>query len=70
VEAEMVIQENMTPKAIVEVWGITEDIFNKYKIPLTRNTLDTLVKEKQLNLLLHELNAAVGSSTATCIEGG
>ena len=66
----MVIQGNMSPKAIVEVWEITENVFNKYNIPLTRNTLETLVNEEQLNSLLQELNAAVGSSTATCIEGG
>ncbi|WP_066254001.1 hypothetical protein [Neobacillus drentensis] len=66
----MVILGKMSPKAIVEVWEVTEDIFNKHNILLTRQTLESLVDEEQLNLLLQELNAAVGSSTTTCIEGG
>lgn len=66
----MVIQGNMSPKAIIEVWEVTEDIFNKHNIPLTKHTLETLVNEEQLNSLLQEMNAAVGSFTATCIEGG
>ncbi|WP_419956567.1 hypothetical protein ACN6MT_29370 (plasmid) [Neobacillus niacini] len=66
----MVIQSNMSPAAIVEVWEAAADVFKKHKIPLTKKTLETLVEEEQLNSLLQELNAAVGSSTATCIEGG
>lgn len=66
----MVIQGNMSPKAIVEVWEVTEDILKKLNIPLTRQTIETLVEEEQLNSILQELNAAIGSSTATCIEGG
>ncbi|TCJ01097.1 hypothetical protein [Cytobacillus praedii] len=66
----MVIQSNMTPKDIVEVWEVTTDIFKKYNVSLTKQTLETLIKEEQLALLLQELNFAVGSSTATCIEGG
>lgn len=66
----MVIQSNMTPKAIVEVWKSTTDIFKKYNISLTKQPFVTLIKEEKLVLLLQELNNAVGSSTATCIEGG
>jgi hypothetical protein len=66
----MVIQSNMSPKVIAEVWGVTEDIFKKYHIPLSKQTLETLVEKVQLITLLQELNSAVGSSTATCIEGG
>lgn len=66
----MVIQGNMSSKAIVEVWEVTEDILKKLNIPLTRQTIETLVEEEQLNSILQELNAAIGSSTATCIEGG
>jgi hypothetical protein len=66
----MVIQGNMTPKEIVDVWEATEDIFKKYKIPVTIQTLETLVAEEHLPLILQELNATVGSSAATCIEGG
>lgn len=66
----MVIQGNMSPEVIVEVWKITVDIFKKFNIPLTKQTLEALVEEEQLTSLLEELNSAVGSSTSTCIEGG
>lgn len=61
----MVIQANMSPKAIVDVWKVMEDIFKKHNIPLAKRSLETLVEEEQLNSLLQVLNAAVGSSRAT-----
>ena len=66
----MVIQSNMSPKAIVEVWENTVPIFAKFNVPLTDKTLESNIESEILPNLLHELNAAVGSSTATCIEGG
>ncbi|AND42888.1 MAG: hypothetical protein ACQEXE_25240 [Bacillota bacterium] len=66
----MVIQENMSSKAIVEVWEQTTDTFNKYNIPISDETLETLVNESTLSVILKELNAVVGSSSATCIDGG
>jgi hypothetical protein len=66
----MVIQSNMSPEAIVEVWGVTADILIKYHISLSNQSLETLLENQQLLLLLQELNSAVGSSTETCIEGG
>lgn len=66
----MVIQSNMSPKAIVEVWENTAPIFVKYNVPLTDKTLEIIVESDILLNLLVELNAVVGSSTATCIEGG
>jgi len=66
----VVILGNMSPKAIVEFWEVTGDIFNKHNMLLTRQTLESLVDEEQLSLLLQELNAAVGSSNTTCIKGG
>ena len=66
----MVIQSNMSPEAIVNVWKETEDVFKKYKVPLTKETLETLVGSECLASLLQELNSIVGSSTVTCIEGG
>lgn len=66
----MVIQANMSPEAIVGVWEVTADILKKYNIPLTKQTLETLIEEEQLTSLLQELNSAVRSSTSTCIEGG
>ncbi len=66
----MVIQSNMSPKAIVEIWGITADIFKKYNIPIINQSLETFVDKQNLTLLLQELNDSIGSSSATCIEGG
>ncbi len=67
---KVVIQLNMSPKAIIEVWGNTVDVFKKHNIPLAEKNLETLVEADALTPLLQELNAIVGSSTATCIEGG
>lgn len=66
----MVIQSNMSPKAIIEIWGITAPIFVKFNVPLVDKTLESIVDSEIIPNLLTELNAAVGSSTATCIEGG
>jgi hypothetical protein len=66
----MVIQSNMTSKAISEVWKETLEVFQKYNIPITEKTLQVLANDKILQVLLTELNKIVGSSNATCIEGG
>lgn len=66
----MVIQSNMSPKAIVEVWENTGPIFVKFHVHPTDNTLESIFEPEILHNLLIELNAAVESSTATCIEGG
>ncbi|WP_280768038.1 hypothetical protein [Salipaludibacillus daqingensis] len=66
----MVIQANMSPKGIVEVWEVTESIFMKYQIPLSHEMIQELVDDKKIDGLLQELNAAVGSSDLTCMEGG
>ncbi len=66
----MVIQSNMSPKAIVEVWKETATIFTKFNIPLTDKTLESFIDSNILHNLLTKLNVAVGSSTATCVEGG
>lgn len=66
----VVIQSNMSSKAIVQVWENTVDTFGKYNVPISENTLEALVNESVLPSLLAELNAAVGSSGATCIVGG
>jgi hypothetical protein len=67
---EVVIQSNMLPQAIVEVWEVTADIFDKYRIPIINQSLENLVEHLHLATLVPELNSSVGSSTATCIEGG
>jgi hypothetical protein len=66
----MVIQSNMTSKAITEVWENTVQVFQKYEVPITKNELKELVSDNSLQVLLTELNNVVGSSNATCIEGG
>ncbi len=66
----MVIQSNMSPEAIVEVWGNTVDVFRRHNIPLAEKAIETLVETDILTPLLQELNAIVGSSTDICIEGG
>jgi hypothetical protein len=66
----MVIQSNMTSKAITEVWEDTAQVFQKYEVPITNNELKELVSDNSLQVLLTELNNVVGSSNATCIEGG
>jgi hypothetical protein len=66
----MVIQSNMSSKAIVEVWENTVDTFIKYNVTISEKTLDTLVHDSILPALLSELNFVVGSSSATCIGGG
>ncbi|WP_309863645.1 hypothetical protein [Bacillus sp. SLBN-46] len=60
----------MSSKSIVEVWENTVDTFKKYNVPISEKTLDTLVQDSSLPALLSELNNVVGSSSATCIEGG
>ena len=60
----------MSPEEIANVWEITADVFKKYNIPLTKQTLEEVVEVEQLILLLKELNSYVGSSSSTCIEGG
>nr|WP_304220252.1 hypothetical protein [Fredinandcohnia onubensis] len=66
----MVIQSNMSSIAIVEVWENTMDIFKKYNLPISENTLETMVHKSVIPTLLSELNTVVGSSSSTCIEGG
>jgi hypothetical protein len=66
----MVIQSNMSQGAIVDVWEDTADVFKKYNVPITKQSLEILVENDILISLLQELNSIVGSSIATCIEGG
>ncbi len=61
----MVIQANMSPKAIVEIWGETEQVFRKNNVQLINSSLETVVEGSELDSLLAELNEVVGSSTAT-----
>jgi polysaccharide deacetylase 2 family uncharacterized protein YibQ len=67
----VVIQSNMSPNNIVEVWEGTITVFNKYNVSISaEQSLVSLVKEDVLPTLLKELNESVGSSSVTCVEGG
>ncbi|MDF2791658.1 MAG: hypothetical protein K0S80_4760 [Neobacillus sp.] len=58
----MVIQSNMSPKAIVEVWEDTEPVLKKYNVPLlTERALETTIDAAILPKLLNELNFVVGN---------
>jgi hypothetical protein len=48
----MVIQSNMSPKAIAEVWEMTAIIFKKFNIPLSENALETFIDADILTNLL------------------
>jgi hypothetical protein len=60
----------MTPRAATEVWIETVEVFQKYNVPITNKSLQVLVSDIILQVLLTELNNVVGSSSSTCIEGG
>jgi hypothetical protein len=68
--SSMVIQPNMTSKAIVEVWKITKQIFENHNIDLSENSLETVIQGADLTSILRELNNVIGSSNSTCIKGG
>jgi hypothetical protein len=66
----MVIQPNMSPIAITEIWSNAKVILDKYKVPISEKPLESIVDSHVLDSLLKELNIIVGSSSATCLEGG
>ncbi|SEM11468.1 hypothetical protein SAMN05192533_10162 [Mesobacillus persicus] len=66
----MVIQSNMSSKAIIEIWGTTIDVFKKFNVPIAGDPLKTLVDDDKLPEILKELNQTIGSSSVTCTEGG
>jgi hypothetical protein len=71
VKIHLVIQSNMTPKAIITIWKETEPIFKNYHIPITDEALHSVVLDvKVLPNLLNALNQSIGSSNKTCIGGG
>ncbi|MFC4766631.1 hypothetical protein [Effusibacillus consociatus] len=67
----MVIQPNMPVSGIVTAWEATKPVFVKYGISVdTDKTLEEAASGTLLNSLLQDLNESIGSSTATCVEGG
>jgi len=66
----MVIQQNMSLQAIIDVWPETKYIFQVYHLPLSKELLENLVANELLTELLKALNECVGSTVKTCTEGG
>lgn len=66
----MVIQANMSPKAITTVWRETTEIFMRNSMIISDDPLEKIVSNENLNKILGELNQAIGSSEVTCVEGG
>lgn len=61
----------MPVAGIMAAWPTTETVFIKYGIDITTNkSLDQVVPKVELQQLIYELNKAINSSDATCIEGG
>lgn len=63
----MVIQSNMSPKAITEVWQNSNKVFITYNVPISEQVLETLVETNILISLLKDLNNIVGSLSLTYI---
>jgi hypothetical protein len=66
----MVIQPNMSSKSIIEIWENTVDVFKKHNITISETPLEKVVEGNILDSLIMELNNIVGSSSATCVDGG
>jgi hypothetical protein len=67
----LVIQPNMTPKAIITIWKETEPVFKEYHLPITDEALESVVEDENvLTAILNALNKSIGSNNTTCIGGG
>ncbi|MGO4889435.1 hypothetical protein ACJ2A9_16930 [Anaerobacillus sp. MEB173] len=67
----MVITIEMPVSGIANSWDKTIEVFNKYDIPVGSNkALKEHLQDKELDLLISDLNKSIGSSEVTCIEGG
>jgi hypothetical protein len=67
----VVIQSNMKVIDIVANWKETKTVFQRYGINInTTKTISEAVPMDVAEILLRDLNHSVGSSEATCIEGG
>jgi len=61
----MVIQENMSPKSIVQIWPQTKEVFAQYDITLTEKCLADILHQPLLTNVLQQLNEVVKSSAST-----
>jgi len=60
----------MSSKSIIEIWENTVDVFKKHNITISEIPLEKVVEGNILDSLIMELNNIVGSSSATCVDGG
>lgn len=67
----MVIQPNMKVQDITITWPETKKVFEQYGLNVMETRqIQNLVPESVIHLLTRDLNAVVGSSELTCVEGG
>ncbi|WP_246942538.1 hypothetical protein [Bacillus pinisoli] len=67
----MVITEDMPVSGIASSWEETKELFIKYNIPIgSKKALKEHLPKDQLISIITEINKVIGSSEATCIEGG
>jgi hypothetical protein len=67
----VVITIEMPVSGIANSWDETKEVFKKHDIPVSSNkALKEHLQDKELDLLIFDLNKTIGSSEVTCIEGG
>lgn len=67
----MVITSEMPVSGIASSCDNTKEVFIKYNIPVGSNkALNEHLQGDQLISIISEINRVIGSSKATCIEGG
>jgi hypothetical protein len=67
----VVITMEMPVSGIANSWDVTKEVFKKYDIPVGSNkALREHLQDKELDLLISDLNKTIGSSEVTCIGGG
>ncbi|EGL81414.1 Domain of unknown function DUF1858 [Caldalkalibacillus thermarum TA2.A1] len=67
----MVITKDMPVSGIVNSWPETKEILRRYGISTDSNkALKEHFQNNELESIISDLNNAIGSSNATCIEGG
>lgn len=67
----MVITMEMPVSGIANSWDETKEVFKEYNIPVGSNkALKEHLQDEKLDLLIFDLNKAIGSSEFSCIEGG
>lgn len=67
----MVVQPNMPVAGIIEAWETTREVFESFRIDTeTTKSLNEVASDDTLEKLVKAINEKIGSTTATCIEGG